>query len=59
MLTSLFGDLGPARGVKKNPNHDDEADGDGGFAATSIMESVATEVNARGLTVLAEATAGA
>ncbi|CAM5796374.1 hypothetical protein [Rhizobacter fulvus] len=43
MLTSLFGDLGAARdplGKTIEPAP--------GFAATSIMESVATEVNARG-----------
>ena len=44
MLTSLFGDLGPAEGPKRKP---DDAP-DAGFAATAIMESVATEVNARG-----------
>ena len=44
MLTSLFGDLGPAR---KSPRDADE-ESDAGFAATAIMESVATEVNARG-----------
>ena len=47
MLTSLFGDLGPAN----NPDRKNRADGaepDAGFAATAIMESVATEVNARG-----------
>lgn len=44
MLTSLFGDLGPPRGPKRA---DDDAP-DAGFAATAIMESVATEVNARG-----------
>ncbi len=46
MLTSLFGDLGPARRRKR------EGDAtDGGFAATAIMESVASEVNARGQVV--------
>ena len=47
MLTSLFGDLGPA----KNPDGKNRAAGaepDAGFAATAIMESVLTEVNARG-----------
>lgn len=47
MLTSLFGDLGPARGRHgQTLGGDDQADA--GFAATAIMESVATEVNARG-----------
>ncbi len=45
MLTSLFGDLGAARG-RKPLAADDQPDA--GFAATAIMESVATEVNARG-----------
>jgi hypothetical protein len=47
MLSSLFGDL---RNLKK-PGHDDSeshADEDAGFAATKIMESVATEVNDQG-----------
>ncbi len=44
MLTSLFGDLAPSNGPKPATA---EA-GDAGFAATAIMESVATEVNARG-----------
>ncbi|HZV92252.1 MAG TPA: hypothetical protein VFF72_03490, partial [Caldimonas sp.] len=50
MLTSLFGDLGPARdGKKKSRDFDDtQADDNSGFAATAIMESVATEVNERG-----------
>jgi predicted regulator of Ras-like GTPase activity (Roadblock/LC7/MglB family) len=47
VLTSLFGDLGPARGRDgKSKAGDDQPDA--GFAATAIMESVATEVNARG-----------
>ena len=47
MLTSLFGDLAPSNGRK--PAAGDANDpGDAGFAATAIMESVATEVNARG-----------
>ena len=47
MLTSLFGDLGPARDRDgKSKAGDDQPDA--GFAATAIMESVATEVNARG-----------
>ena len=47
MLTSLFGDLGPPKepGGKKRSGADDS---DAGFAATTIMETVATEVNARG-----------
>jgi predicted regulator of Ras-like GTPase activity (Roadblock/LC7/MglB family) len=44
VLTSLFGDLGPAG----DPRRSDGEPADGGFAATAIMESVATEVNARG-----------
>jgi hypothetical protein len=50
MLTSLFGDLGPARDGKKKPRDFDDTQPDsmGGFAATAIMESVATEVNERG-----------
>ena len=44
MLTSLFGDLGAAN-LRKPATDDPE---DAGFAATAIMESVATEVNARG-----------
>ena len=43
MLTSLFGDLGPPRNLKRSAEAPDA-----GFAATAIMESVATEVNARG-----------
>ena len=47
MLTSLFGDLGPPKepGGKKRAGSDEP---ETGFAATTIMESVATEVNARG-----------
>jgi predicted regulator of Ras-like GTPase activity (Roadblock/LC7/MglB family) len=50
MLTSLFGDLGPARDAKKKARDfdDTQPDSQGGFAATAIMESVATEVNERG-----------
>jgi hypothetical protein len=44
VLTSLFGDLGAAHDPKRASG---EAR-DSGFAATAIMESVATEVNARG-----------
>ena len=47
MLTSLFGDLGPSKGPDGKKRGAD-ADSDAGFAATAIMESVATEVNARG-----------
>lgn len=43
MLTSLFGDLGAARRPKDTGDTTD-----GGFAATAIMETVASEVNARG-----------
>jgi hypothetical protein len=43
LLTSLFGDLG----VPRDP-HGKAIEPDAAFAATSIMESVATEVNARG-----------
>ena len=47
MLTSLFGDLGPARNPSgRATSAEDEPET--GFAATAIMESVATEVNARG-----------
>ncbi|HEY0821814.1 MAG TPA: hypothetical protein VGD46_23770 [Rhizobacter sp.] len=42
MLSSLFGDL---RTIRGNPASDDP---DQGFAATAILESVATEVNDRG-----------
>ena len=50
MLTSLFGDLGPRDGKNKPRDFDDtqQLDSQGGFAATAIMESVATEVNERG-----------
>lgn len=46
MLTSLFGDLGPAKGPKKRGAGEDESDH--GFAATAIMQTMATEVNERG-----------
>ena len=52
MLSSLFGDLGPARdpdGKKSNATASDDAVQ--GFGATKIMESVATEVNALGMMV--------
>ena len=45
MLTSLFGDLGPAKGPKKRGVEDEP---DHGFAATAIMQTMATEVNERG-----------
>ena len=53
MLTSLFGDLGPAGGPgagkrKSGDDPDGPGAGESGFAATAILESVATEVNARG-----------
>jgi len=47
LLTSLFGDLGPAGGPGGIKRKDGEGP-DAGFAATAILESVATEVNARG-----------
>ena len=47
LLTSLFGDLGPAGGPGSSKRKDGEGP-DAGFAATTILESVATEVNARG-----------
>ncbi len=46
MLTSLFGDLGPAKGPKKRGGGEEESDH--GFAATAIMQTMATEVNERG-----------
>jgi predicted regulator of Ras-like GTPase activity (Roadblock/LC7/MglB family) len=47
MLTSLFGDLGPPRDPSKRARQ--EAEGpDRGFAATAILESMATEVNDQG-----------
>jgi predicted regulator of Ras-like GTPase activity (Roadblock/LC7/MglB family) len=45
MLKSLFGDLGPANDPRARRAAEDP---DGGFAATAILESVATEVNERG-----------
>ncbi|MDQ2736478.1 MAG: hypothetical protein M3Y55_16130 [Pseudomonadota bacterium] len=49
MLTSLFGDLGPARDAKKKSRDFDDTQADSqGFEATAIMESTATEVNERG-----------
>jgi|GEM_PF-458966 len=47
MLTSLFGDLGPAKEPAKKSRPDAEGP-DQGFAATAILESTATEVNDRG-----------
>jgi hypothetical protein len=47
VLSSLFGDLGPGRNRHVKAAADDDPS-DVGFAATAIMESVATEVNARG-----------
>ncbi len=47
MLTSLFGDLGPARDPAKKAREESEAP-EQGFAATAILESMATEVNAQG-----------
>ncbi len=46
MLKSLFGELGPAEDPRLRAATADETDG--GFAATAILESVATEVNDRG-----------
>ncbi len=46
MLKSLFGELGPAEDPRLRAATADETDG--GFAATAILESVATEVNERG-----------
>lgn len=43
MLTSLFGDLGPDRRKRLETDKPEAS-----FAATAILESVATEVNARG-----------
>ncbi len=51
MLTSLFGDLRASRDAKaKTSDFEDTQVGAGGqdFAATAIMESIATEVNDRG-----------
>ena len=47
MLTSLFGDLGPPKDPSKKPRQGAEAP-DEGFAATAILESMATEVNDQG-----------
>jgi len=48
VLSSLFGDLGPARSRDNRATSTADDQADAGFAATAIMESVATEVNARG-----------
>ncbi|MEO6364097.1 MAG: hypothetical protein ABIO71_12765 [Caldimonas sp.] len=49
MLTSLFGDLAGAREAReKSADFEDTHSDPRGFAATAIMESVATEVNERG-----------
>ena len=51
MLTSLFGDLRSSRDAKaKSSDFEDTevVDGSQDFAATAIMESIATEVNDRG-----------
>lgn len=45
MLTSLFGDLGAPKDDKKGKG---DTEGESVFAATAIMETVATEVNDRG-----------
>lgn len=45
MLKSLFGELGPAETAKRRAGADEP---DAGFAATAILESVATEVNEHG-----------
>lgn len=45
MLTSLFGELTPP---ERSPRAVADADGAAGFAATAILETVATEVNERG-----------
>jgi hypothetical protein len=47
MLTSLFGDLGPPRDPSKKTHQQAEGP-DQGFAATAILESMATEVNDQG-----------
>jgi predicted regulator of Ras-like GTPase activity (Roadblock/LC7/MglB family) len=51
MLTSLFGDLRAARDAKAKSSDFEDTEVVGGsqdFAATAIMESIATEVNDRG-----------
>lgn len=51
MLTSLFGDLGASRGGRKTNRGPADDAPDGGFAATAILESVASEITTRGETV--------
>jgi hypothetical protein len=48
MLTSLFGDLRTIRGNTTRDGHPEPEERDQGFAATAILESIATEVNDRG-----------
>ena len=52
MLTSLFGDLRASRDAKAKSSSDFEdtqvVNSSQEFAATAIMESIATEVNERG-----------
>ena len=48
MLTSLFGDLGPPKDPARKSDTEGQAPEQGGFAATAILESMATEVNQRG-----------
>jgi predicted regulator of Ras-like GTPase activity (Roadblock/LC7/MglB family) len=47
MLTSLFGDLGPPKDPSRKPRSESDVP-DEGFAATAILESMATEVNDQG-----------
>lgn len=47
MLTSLFGDLGPTKDPARKMRPEPEGP-DHGFAATAILESMATEVNDQG-----------
>lgn len=48
MLSSLFGDLGPARGARKSPRPGSDDAPDGGFAATAILETFSSEPSAPG-----------
>jgi predicted regulator of Ras-like GTPase activity (Roadblock/LC7/MglB family) len=48
MLTSLFGDLGPPKDPARKFDTEGQPPEQGGFAATAILESMATEVNQRG-----------
>lgn len=48
MLTSLFGDLGPPKDPARKSDTEGQAPEQGGFAATAILESMATEVNQHG-----------